>query len=494
MERGHLEATSSGESSLQVTRCAVYGLDQYCLCVQAHASLLHDGDIEEMWGHLRAVVVFHLRPFNLPQDVEGAGSGGEDTDDLQEGGAGTGEDPAAAPGTAPCPPSPVSDGDTTVPSASSSTTCSSVGVGPVGSAADRSVSSGDGSIGHGEGVAGAEEADPLKRAYALECRRHQKLLFRYAMLAQHYFGHLLCKSNLHASVCALPVQQCVRGHAFYFTEFWLERLMQWAKHSTKFRTTGCPEKLIVGYLLMDMALEKMGMESSSLHTMGGWVDMVRGVARADTYRGSNLDPGTADGAGCLGSGVLLEEEGGRLRGECQASLLGYLTEFPGGSWREEDIAGCKMVVYNRAQLAGGEVIHSASYGKATSRVSHYIAVKYRYPARGGRGIKEVQYVGVVQRFLMAIPRTAGRDDESRAHRFALADLYEADVVSSPVGEIMYAKCMCGAVSTPVYKAYPVSLGLIEGKLVKCMKGDFTGKPAATKVAFVPYSHVPSPLE
>lgn len=329
-------------------------------------------------------------------------------------------------------------------------------------------------------------SDDERSAYLQACRSYNAKLFQFAELAEDLFGHRLCKSNLHAALCSLPKQQAYRGHAFFYTEFWLEQLVQWAKQMTKFRTTGCPEKLIVGYILTRLALDHLRAHSASNLTMEEWVDQQQGVARADTFRGTILDPGAADGTGMLGSGE--EEVAGERYAECRVALSKYSNDFQDEAWSDRDMAEAKLVVYKRVQLGGGEIIHSSSYGRACSRVSYYITTKFTEHVRG-RGEQEVLYVGHVRYFLMAT--TA---DGTRVLRLAIADLYKTDVVRQEVGEIVYAKGMCGGLPTPAHRGYPVRLPSIGGKVVLCAKkGALSKLPASHTVPFVSYSHVPSAL-
>jgi hypothetical protein len=419
-------------------------------------SLFHDKDIEEMWGLLRSAVLFYLRPFDEEasdddHSDEDVGDEDEDEDEAEDSELeGTGL------------------GDADGPS------CSGIGGVPEG----------------GRRVV-------LPRAYVRACQIVYKRLFQYGVLAQQLFGSLLCKNNLHSCLCSLPVQQGSRGHAFYYTEFWLEQLMQWAKHATKFRTTGCPEKLIMGCILVRLALDRCAAESVLNLSMGGWVDKMRGVARADTYAGKHLDLGEGGRVGLLGSGVEVDvESGGSEAEECRRALDTYFTEFTLGAWTEQDMDEAKMAKYKRAQLEGGEIIHSSAYDRATSRVSSYVSARYEetLTRKGSTSVEEVRYVGHVRYFLKVTPTAQCMQGGGRVLRFACADMYKADVVQGPLGEILYANGMCGGRQKPLQKAYPVALSAVEGKVVRCQEGALATLSESRKVAFVPYSHVPSPLE
>lgn len=398
--------------------------------------MFHDEDLEEMWRLLRSVVMFYLRPL-------------EDTED---GGVGP----------------PGSDSETGSDSSDATTTSEASGV------------SGNSGLGG--------QANPQLASYGRMCRKYRKQLFRYASFAEQLFGPLLCKSNLHSMLCALPRQQYARGHAFYYSEFWLERAVQRAKHMTKFRTTGCPEKLIVGHLIVELALDRMSTQDVGFLTMGQWVDRARGAPRADTFWGKHLDGGDGDGTGFLGSGTEVPASG-PLRRECLAVLATYFQEFSEGAWDDRAVKEAKLLTYKRVQDVGREIIHSKSYDRASSRVSHFIRAQFAEPVGNTGRYRDVVYVGEVLYFLLATPSAHGRP-----LRLAVTDLYNTDVELGPAGEMLYANGMCGQSPKPSHRRYPVKLELILGKVVRCMRGGAARRAASTRVPFVPYKHVSSALE
>lgn len=402
-------------------------------CVQVGGSLFHDKDIEEMWRLLRIAVMFYLRPYDEDFD--------EEPDYEDEGSEDLGEDGA--------------------------------------------IDGAEYMVGGGVGAGDVARDRTVRRAYLAGSRHARRCLFKYAVLAEKFFGHRLCKSNLHACLCSLPVQQATRGHAFYFTEFWLEQLVQWAKHTTKFRTTGCPEKLIMGCILMKLALDRCVVRSSSFLDMSGWIDKVKGVARADTFAGTHLDH--TDGVvGFLGSG---EVASGDALVMCRNALTHFIADFPAAlvGWSEEDMEEAQMLLYKRAQLGGGEIVHSSAYDRAISRVSCFVYIQYEEHV--GHRIVDAHYVGHVRCFLKVSSKSGVGEV-----RFAVTDLYKADRVVGPAGVLLYAHGMCGSTPRPHQKRYPVVLSAMCGKVVRCLSGALTALLGDSKVAFVPYSHVPSAVE
>jgi hypothetical protein len=308
---------------------------------------------------------------------------------------------------------------------------------------------------------------------------------RYAELAETWFGHKLCKPNLHSLRCPLPAQLAVRGHTSFYMEFWVEMLVQWAKHMTKFRTTGCPEKLIVGTILMRLALDRLLSSSAlPLMTVSQWLDSVAGVAREDTYQGRQLDDGEEDGTGFMGAGTRV----GKLQEqECKTAMETHFKLFPDDDWGMQLVNKGGMLVYTQAHNGGADVIHSQAYGRSRSRVSHNIRVRYE---EGAEGV-EALYVGVVRYFLLARPCTADGHipDKDRKLRFAIMDLYDARDTHAKIGNIMVAK---GVGGIPTHKAFPVLLSSIDTKLVRCQAPGGQGS-TVRDVMFIPYHHTPSGL-
>jgi hypothetical protein len=331
-----------------------------------------------------------------------------------------------------------------------------------------------------------------KLAYSRAAEIANRRLFKYAVLAQRHFGHLICKSNLHATLCPLPAQLALRGHSFYFTEFWLEQLVQWAKRMTKFRTTGCPEKLIMGCIQMKMALGRCSVESARNLTMGGLIDEQRLVPRSSDYAGTNLDTNHVGVAGLLGSGTVVVSASELAEGK--SALLTYvMVFFPDSPWSEREIDEAHFMRYTRVQLEGGEIIHSSGYGRAISRVSCYVGCRYQEEDRHGVD-HEVHYVGHVRYFLKVTPPATCLQRGWPVLRLAITDLYAAECFKWQVGDIIYAHGMCGRRPKPTHRAYPVALHMVDGKLVPCLGGELKNLPGGRRVAFVPYSHVPSALE
>lgn len=311
-------------------------------------------------------------------------------------------------------------------------------------------------------------------------------LHEYACLAEEHFGHVLCTYNLHILICRLPRQQLHRGHAAYYREFWVERLMQEAKRTTKFRTVGAPELVVVSEMCWRLALDDCKAAHGGLRTFDELVPAWGGDPAL--LKGSCLDQ--VDGEGLLGSGVVVE---GAALEEDMGSFEQWLQTFPdkhAALHAELGEAPYLVVRYKQAHRGGVEIIHSVRYERARTRASYYIRVRY-VETRAGVD-REILYIGRIRHFVGFGRRTdyeeqveaeGGRAPQSVdvRVRFAVADLYEATTVSGFMGAIMRVADMD---APPKWSAYAVQLSSIDCKVLHCQH------PRSAEAFFVPYTHAP----
>jgi hypothetical protein len=305
-----------------------------------------------------------------------------------------------------------------------------------------------------------ETKQEVWKRFEAECETQRVSMWRYACLAQERFSHLLCKSNLHKVFCGLVYQQLQRGHAFFFTEFWIEQLVQWSKQLTKDRTTGCPEKLIFGGMLLSLGLHKV---EAKAHNVKDMYSLVRTSMAKPELVWRNPDTADVDGTQFLGGGVSPVDWGFVVAEECMAALKDHFYYFSADAWPIEEIQDTGLVVYTYAHRKGSELLHSQRYERARSRESHYIRIRYTGVGTG----EGMVYVGVVKYFLLAMPVRKGRQDPSRKLRFAVCDLYPSVQRQYPCGAILEAKGVCGPSAQPAHRAYPVLMSSVDCKMIRC---------------------------
>lgn len=309
----------------------------------------------------------------------------------------------------------------------------------------------------------------------LKAARHaaRNSLEEYAKLAEGHFGKVLCKYNLHMLVCRLWQQQRKRGHTAFYSEFWVELLVQLVKSSTKYRSTTQPELVIVNHLLLERTLAVLKRE----HGLRYFEEYIS----SGEMRGVNLD----DGILCqlLGSGKVLRPA---QLADAEEVLVRHLKDFkpdgwvkvasiglevdaelPGGWARELVSEGVDFLQYTYAaqhvdaDLGGQElVLKSLAYLRSVKRVSYFVQV--RYEERGA----ERTYVARIKHFLRCTCTSdAAFADEGAPEvlRIAVCDLFAAKKVQFEYGSFLRVKDL----ARPAHVNYPVSLtlGHVDRKLV-----------------------------
>lgn len=346
---------------------------------------------------------------------------------------------------------------------------------------------------HYQEPAGLTTAE-VKAAFVADSQAAASSLREYAVLAELHFGHLLCKSNLHKSVCRLPVQQLVCGHAAWYMEYWVEMMVQFCKRYTKLLTTSTPELLLVNQLLLKSALTTTAAIYDGVKSFDELIPEWGGDAQV--VRGSLLDVLGAGGEGFLGSGTMVA--GTRQEAEVEAVLERFYHDFPEGPGKSDTVSNQHSnfvaedtVRYSAAHRAGVETVHSALYKRSRLRESFYVQVRYEEQT-APETYQEVLYVGKVQYFLGALADgyhqhdLAGGDpprDVTIGLRLAVTDLFPATVKATPQGDLLEVKRF----DQPRHKLYPVELSKIDHKVARCLPLQNAGR-SGHKMYFVPYKH------
>jgi hypothetical protein len=290
---------------------------------------------------------------------------------------------------------------------------------------------------------------------------------------------LLCKYNLHQLICRIVRQATLRGHSVFHTEYWGENYIQLLKSTTKYRSTAVPALVVVNSLLATSALTKLRLRFPD-HTLT--FDELIPAYRAGGMRGHNLDDGAADsGAQLLGSGRQPDRgQETEVRDSLQRRWGADADLFPVvPGWNPVWFDPEGFLVYQHAETStDGFSLKSLAYLRAASRISHYCLVRYGVAGRGAAA----PYVARIYYFVKASPGapdaaqaaadaasnrarpTAGRRGRRPAAvaaaeaaaaaaqraadspppsdlRFAVCDLYKAEVRDVHGGHLYFVRCM-----------------------------------------------------
>lgn len=260
--------------------------------------------------------------------------------------------------------------------------------------------------------------------------------------------------------------------------------MQRAKRVTKFRTTWCPELLLVNHLLLDDALvQNLCKFPEELRTEE---EQCTGQSTADAASRWHHPDGGDESIGdtLLGSGTIALV---RERGSIRALLETLLADFQSipSSWSQffEAASADDMLWYSRLSLRGFELVHTSHYKLAKSRVSHYCQVRFEETL--GANVELVHYIAKLTRALKLTDKANGN-----TLRIAVCDLYRSSRIES-AGSVSF-----GVVprAGPDVADYPVLLEMLENKVVFC---NLTRTPPNLEKyrscmwLFVPYANVQS---
>jgi hypothetical protein len=299
----------------------------------------------------------------------------------------------------------------------------------------------------GDGASTAAEATAYLKKYG-------------ALAQQHGLEAKLCKFNLHLLCCRMERQEAARGKVAYGTEYWVENEIQLAKSSVKYRSTTGPEKVLVHDLLLDRALSAASVREPRILTFDELMPSYRAGNAPRVQHLDEEDPVT--GSLLLGRGAIPNEQDAVVATASVKELLRHWPQHSAG-WEAADVIAKNMLLYTRARVRRGEVLHSTRYLRPTKKTSVNIMVQYHED----EGL--CRYMAVVRFFLKASKE--GACDI----RVAVADLHPVELVSegTGAGEMWKVQNM----DRPKHKAYAVTFH--EGTmLVKYAMGRKQGRKEA----------------
>lgn len=204
----------------------------------------------------------------------------------------------------------------------------------------------------------------------------------------------LLTPNLHLLICRLTDQAKVIGDTVFFSELWLERMIQLVKEQLKYRGRGAPEVVITSRLEFSRCTTKF------LQVSPGMADKIAEVLRLPLSGGAAFGQAatneeehslstraTNSRSYCLGkkgravaedeapyellSKVLdvVDASGGQIEG-FNVARVRALRDAGVGSMKE------RVRMYQRAVLRGQEVITSTRYGRSSVKDSTFVLVRY----------------------------------------------------------------------------------------------------------------------
>ena len=210
----------------------------------------------------------------------------------------------------------------------------------------------------------------------------QEALMDYCLLASDYTVMRLCKYNMHVMLCRLAEQELIRGGAASCSELWVERVVQFAKSSIRYRATSFSEVTLARDVLMDMALATCKlMQPAAAQTFDEHVPQYR------TAEGLNVplvggnkiqDQADEDGTLMLGYGARVMSQGPQHR-ETVTAMRNMLGDISGpmaeAGWDTADLdwlEDTEFIKYKAADLASEEIVHGMEYKRARSRKSYFV--------------------------------------------------------------------------------------------------------------------------
>lgn len=310
-------------------------------------------------------------------------------------------------------------------------------------------------------------------------------------------GLELCTSNLHTLLCVQTRQAVARGDTRRNLELHVERGIGGMKRRTKFRSTSKPEGVIANGIEVSNRLRLLQQHksvcsySSLLSGSGG--ESSSGVS---SNKVDNKEMADEDGSFLLDAGVVLVGD------ERQQVVDGVVGEFCKqnddvslwGGWTEEFVRSAIVYVHPRALLAEEEILSSRAYGRAVSKDSAHVYVKYK-------DVDEVErdHVGSIVKFL----RFEMSQEEAGLPvlcplRVALIDFFEfIDPVLNSAGEVdedwgLVHKVMLGADGSPHVQdaSFPCRISDVGGKLVYADGVAGVGPHKGSRIRYLaPYHHL-----
>lgn len=304
----------------------------------------------------------------------------------------------------------------------------------------------------------------------------------------------LLTPNLHLLLCQLTDQAKAMGDTVFFSELWVERMIQLVKEMLKYKARGAPEEVITS------RLEFSRCTSQFLHSSPGMADKVAELLRLPLGAGAafgqaatNEEEHSLSSRATSGRSYCLGKKGRAVVGDGNVGdLLGRVVAVVAASDVVRGIDGFtaakvqelidgrggvikeRVHEYQRAVLRGQEVITSTGYGRSFVKDSTYVLV--RYPDGPAGAMRP--YVARVRSFLHIRSAESGVSD---LHMAVVGFFqWEEPLVDPQLGTVYRAK---QGNWIPGEENYPVHLDAIDCKLVYT-KGHIQGQEW---MLFAPYT-------
>lgn len=217
--------------------------------------------------------------------------------------------------------------------------------------------------------------------------------------------------NLHILICQLYKQESARGHPAGDFEFWVERLVQLLKESTKYRVSSEPEKVAVASMVFDMTLHDM----QSLHNYLDFDQMKE-------LRNPQKNPGNRDYEDDE-ENLLLQAGhvpvGGTLEA-CDRLTVELLKKAHAVDQHDGvvDLVQGSTMVHTSASMRGDEIITSMQYTREKTRCNVYVLIPFE-----DQGL----FIGRIEFFFRFDSITFDSPTVKR-HRCAVCTLWKAEAL------------------------------------------------------------------
>jgi hypothetical protein len=315
-------------------------------------------------------------------------------------------------------------------------------------------------------VPASHEGDALFVSKTVERTAGRAALFQYASGMQKLAkaGRVpwsMLTSNLHLLCCQLYRQETDRGHIGMANEFWVERLVQRAKHTTRNRTSHEPERLMVNSLLEQEGLSVARRNFTNVCD----IPERRAADQALAASEADIDKPASDGCMCIGMPHQAKPE---VMEQARELLAEYLASGTGSELGLTTEHLVDLAMYKRANANGIDLLWSELYRH--DRVNHYVYVVWQDAGA---------YVGEIQYFILA-RLTSPDGGEDVVVRLAVLlcwkatsehdELYHGDLLSIDASKPWkqagkYSSKRIEGIQNPIlYTLYPVELASIKHKL------------------------------
>lgn len=307
------------------------------------------------------------------------------------------------------------------------------------------------------------------------------------------FGMKFATYNMHLLACRLREQERARGHVAFATEFWVERGVQQVKSGVKFRTTRCPEQIIVSGFLASARLAEMraergrgggtadggatgpaGVEAGHALAAGGsqyksfdeWVPDYR-AAHVTLTGDVCADVEDGEGSQLLGRGYVAGPTERTVVFEAFMKAFSKEDFATRSGVVEGDLQNASVIIFKRALVRRDQVLLSTKYNLTTARESFYVKTKYAPSLDTPEDDQDVSvYVGEVA-FYARVQTVRGV-----VCRVAICELHKVEVVRPQ--SLYYAADFSRRKATPnqerqqtFLNSFPVLLQAIDSKVMRC---------------------------